>query len=158
MKIGGHGLRDHLRLLSPLFGLIAAVWVLRMVLYAADAPRLLMHWCSVTVAGAVAVMLAVVLIHIRRFGSYPNVVLATFLIECCQQLLIIAAIAFATLTGTHSVYTEPRFAGHFPPLEHILGHLTFGVGLGTLFGSAMGCLVLWLLRRLVPLSTVTSDK
>ena len=151
MKICGHGLGDHLRLLVPLFGLITAVWALRMVLYAADAPHFVMHWCSVTIAGAASVLLAVFLIYGRRFGSYPNVVLAAFLIVCCQQLLIIAAIAFATLTGTHSVYTDPEFAGRFPPLAHILGHLTFGLGLGTLFGSAMGCLLLWLLRKLVPL-------
>ena len=28
--------------------------------------------------------------------------------------------------------------------------LTFGVGVGTLVGAAEGCLLLWLLRRLVP--------
>jgi len=34
--------------------------------------------------------------------------------------------------------------------DHIHGHLTFGVGVGTLLGAAEGCLLLWLLRRLVP--------
>ncbi len=32
MKISGYGLRDYIRLLGPLFGLIAAVWALRLVL------------------------------------------------------------------------------------------------------------------------------
>jgi hypothetical protein len=130
---------------------MAAVWALRIVLYAADAPHLVMRWCSVTVAGAACIMLAGFLIHVRRFGSYPNVVLATFLIECCQQLLIIAAIAFSVFTGTQNVYSAPEFAGHHGQVAHILGHLTFGLGFGTLFGSAMACLLLWLLRRLVPL-------
>ena len=151
MKIGGHGLGDHLKLLSPLLGLIAAVWALRMVLYAAGAPRLVMHWCSVTVAGAACIMLAGFLIHVRRFGGYPNVVLSTFLIVCWQQLLIIAAIAFSVFTRTHNVYTAAEFSGRFGPAVHILGHLTFGLGFGTIFGSAMGCLLLWLLRKLVPL-------
>jgi hypothetical protein len=151
MKISGYGLRDHLRLLAPLFGLIAAVWVLRMVLYAAGAPHFVMRWCSVTVAGAACVMLAVFLIHLRRFGGYPNVVLAAFLLVCCQHLLIIAAIAVAIFTGTHNVYMAREFSGRLSPAAHILGHLTFGLGFGTLFGSAMGCLLLWLLRKLVPL-------
>jgi hypothetical protein len=151
MKICEHSLRDHLRLLSPLFGLIAAVWALRMVLYAAGAPHWVLRWCSVTVAGAACVMLAVFLIYVRSFGSYPNVVLSSFLILCWQQLLIVAAIAFTVFTGTQNVYSAPEFSGHFGQVWHILGHLTFGLGLGTLFGSAMGCLLLWLLRKLVPL-------
>jgi hypothetical protein len=151
MKVCGQRLRDHLGLLAPLFGLLAAVWVLRMVLYAASAPHIVVHWCSMTIAGPASIMLAVFLIYVRRFGSYPNVVLAAFLLVCCQQLLIIAAIAFAILTGTHNVFTAPEFAGRFSPAAHIFGHLTFGLGLGTLFGSAMGCLLLWLLRKLVPL-------
>lgn len=151
MKIGGHGLREHLRLLAPLFVLMAAVWALRIVLYASGAPHIVMRWCSVTVAGAACIMLAGFLIHVRRFGSYPNVVLATFLIVCCQQLLIIVAIAFAVFTGTHNVYTAPEFSGTHGLAAHIIGHLTFGLGFGTLFGSAMACLLLWLLRRLVPL-------
>jgi len=151
MKVGGQGLKDHLGLLAPLFGLLAAVWVLRMVLYAAGAPHVVWYWCSMTIAGPASVMLAVFLIHVRRFGSYPNVVLAAFLLVCCQQLLIVAAIAFATLTGTHNVYVAQKFSGPAGPAAHILGHLTFGLGLVTLFGSAMGCLLLWLLRKLVPL-------
>lgn len=151
MKVGGHGLGDHVRLLAPLLGLIAAVWALRMVLYASGAPHLVLRWCSVTVAGAACVILAVFLIYIRSFGSYPNVVLATFLIVCCQQFLIIAAIAFAVFTRTHNVYSAPEFTPRAGQAAHILGHLSFGLGLGTLFGSAMGCFVLWLLRRLVPL-------
>lgn len=151
MKICGRSLRDHLRLLAPLFGLIAAVWALRMVLFAAGAPRLVLRWSSVTVAGAACIMLAVFLIHVRRFGSYANVVLATFLIICWEQLLIVAAIAFATFTGTHTVYHAPEFSGHLSPAVDIIAHLTFLLGFGILFGSAMGCLLLWLLRRLVPL-------
>lgn len=158
MKICGHGLREHLRLLAPLFGLLAAVWVLRMVLYAVGAPHLLVHWCSMTITGPATIMLAVFVIYVRRFGSYPNVVMAAFLLVCCQQLLIVAAIAFAMLTGTHNVFTAPEYSGRFSQVAHMIGHLTFGLGLGTLFGSGMGCLVFWLLRKLVPLSTVTSDK
>ncbi len=152
MKINGYGLRDHLRLLAPLFGLIGAVWALRMVLWAMGAPARALSTCSVTVAGPVALLLAVLLIHGRHFGSYPNVVAAAFMVACCQQGLIIAAITFGTLTGTQNVYSAPEFSFGFSPFRHMLGHLTFGVGLGTLSGSAMGCLLLWMLRKIVPVS------
>ena len=38
MRIGEHGFGDHLRLLAPLFGLIAAVWALRWIADIASAP------------------------------------------------------------------------------------------------------------------------
>ncbi len=151
MKISGCTLRDHFRLLAPLFGIIAAVWLLRLILFTAGAPFPLVRVMSVTVAGAVSVLLAVLLMYGRRFGSYPNVAVASFLLIFWQQFLIVSAIAFSILTGTRNIYMMPEFAHHFTLRQHILGHLTFGVGLGTLYGTAMGCLLLWLLRRLVPL-------
>ncbi len=151
MKIGGHGLREHLHLLAPLFALIAAVWVLRMVLAALGAPHLVVHYCSVTVAGAFSILLAAVLIHLRGFGGYSNIAMAAFLLECWQQGLISLAIVFSILSGIQTIYTTPPYAGNEGPRVHILGHLTFGIGMGTIFGTAMGCLLLWLLRRMVPL-------
>ncbi len=153
MKINGYGLRDHVRLLSPLFGLIVAVWTLRLVLYAGSAPHLLVHWVSVTLAGVVSILLAVLLIYSRRFGSYANVVAAAFLLECWQQLLIVGAIAFTALTGIETVYAAPEYTQCGGHLCHIAGHLTLGIAFGTLFGTAMGWLLLWTLRRLVPLGS-----
>jgi hypothetical protein len=159
MKIGGYGLRDHLRLLAPLFALIAAVWALRLVLHAAGAPFGLVRICSVTVAGAVSILLAALLIHTRRFGSYPNAVLASFLLVCWEQLLIVAAIAFSAFSHVQNVFAAPEYSQRFEhggaltPAQHIAGHLTFGLGIGTLFGAAMSCLLLWMLRRLVPMGS-----
>jgi len=150
MKIGEHGLGDHIRLLAPLFAFIAAVWALRLVLFAAGAPMGVVRASSVTVAGAIAFLFTVLLIHVRRFGSYASVVLAVFLLECCQQILIVAAIAFGALTNTEVVFARPEFSFGMDSLHHILGQLTFGIGFGTLSESAMGSLLLWLLRRFTP--------
>jgi hypothetical protein len=153
MKIGGHGMQEHIRLLVPLFVFIAAVWLLRMILAAAESPMWLVTMISVTTATAVAILLAVVLIHHRNFGGYPNVVASSFLLNIWAQILIIGAIAFAVLTETENIYTLPQFSvpGHDPlHLNHMYGQLTFGIGTGTLAGAAGGCLLLWLLRRLVP--------
>jgi hypothetical protein len=150
MKIGGHGLREHIRLLLPLFGLIAAVWLLRLIMDLAGTPPALVRIVSVTVAGSASILLAVLLIHFKRFGGYPNIVAATFLLEFWSQLLICSAIAFSALTGTTNVYSAPEYSHTTSPLTHIIGHITFGLGMGTLFGAAMGCLLLWLLRHIVP--------
>jgi hypothetical protein len=95
------------------------------------------------------------LIHFRRFGSYLNVVVVSFLLVTWGQLLIIVAIAFAWATGIDNIFTAPEFSRVADDryLRNILGHLTFGIGAGTLFGAATGCLLLWLLRKLVPART-----
>jgi len=73
------------------------------------------------------------------------------------QLLIVGAIVFAVVTGTENIYVAPEFSlprSHLDPyhLRHIYGQLTFGIGLGTLTGAGVGCLMLWLLRLLLPMS------
>ena len=155
MRIVGQRLRDHIRLLTPLFIMLATIWSLRLVFAALNLPAWWLRIFSVTVATSFSVMLAVLLIHVRRFGGYTNVVLSSLLIHTWASGLIILAIVFSVLTGTENVFTRPEFSIPVDDphhLRHIYGHLTFGIGWGTLSGSAVGCLLLWLLRLLMPLS------
>ena len=68
-----------------------------------------------------------------------------------------SAIVFAVMTGVENIYTAPEFSLPWlqesdpAHLRHIYGQLTFGVGLGTLSGAGVGCLMLWLLRLLLPM-------
>jgi len=150
MKIGRHGLREHVQLLTPLFGFVAAVWVLRLVVFALGAPPMVLHVVSVTVAGRISILLAVVMIHRRRFGGYTNIVAAVVLMICWEEFLIVAAILFTNFTGITNVYSASEFSGGESPWAHVAGHLTIGVGSGTLFGAAMGCVLLWMLRKADP--------
>ena len=102
MRIGEHGFKDHLRLLAPLFGLIAAVWALRWIADIASAPPALVRGISVSVAGAVAVLVAVILIHFKRFGGYTSVVVSAFLLILWEEILIVSAIIFTMVTGIQS--------------------------------------------------------
>ena len=154
MKVCGRSLRDHLRLLAPLFALIAVVWALRWILDEAGFPHGLVRAFSVTGATSFAILIAVWLIHRRGFGSYPNVVAVSLLLVVFSQVIIVLAILFSVIGKNENVFTEPEFSivGDDPyHVRHIIGHLTFGIGAGMLFGAAMGCLMLWLLRMLVPI-------
>jgi hypothetical protein len=149
MRIDGHSLRDYLGLLAPLFAFMAAVWGLRIVVYAAGATGDILHIVSVTLAGRLSILLVVIMIHRRRFGGYSSVITSVFLLSCWEQLIISAAIFFTVLTGITNVYSAPRFTFGESPLSHLVGHLTVGIGSGTLLGAAMGCLLLLILRKLV---------
>jgi hypothetical protein len=152
MKVCGRGLRDHVRLLTPLFGLITLVWALRWALDAAGFAHGLVRAFSVTAATSLAILIAVWLIHTQKFGSYPNVVIASVLLVVFEQMLIVVAIAFSVIAKIENVFTRPEYSMPDDPshVRHILGQLTFGIGAGMLLGTATGCLMLWLLRTLVP--------
>lgn len=153
MNIGGYGVREHIKLLAPLYGLIAAVWLLRLVLNELGAPRGLVRAISVNAATALAILVAVGLIHFQCVGGYFSVIFSSFLLVIWEEVLIISAVVFSVVTGLMNVYAEPEysFPGNDPRhMKHILGQLTFGIGAGTLYGAATGCLLLFLLRRLVP--------
>jgi len=156
MKIDRHGLRDYFQLLAPLFALIAAVWALRLVVYAAGVQGPALHVISVTLAGRVSILLAVIMIYRRRFGGYTSVIASVFLLSCWEQFIISAAILFTVLTGVTNVYSARRFTFGESPATHLVGHLTVGIGSGTLLGAAMGCLLLLILRKLASPATRSS--
>ncbi len=149
MQIGEHGLREHIRLLFPVFVLVAGVWSLRLIFWASGLPVSLVRLASVSVATAVSVLLSVILIHARRFGGYASVVVASLLINLWAQVLIILSILFGIFTRSENIYSVPEFRMGRNQWIHIHGHLTFGLAIGTLVGAAVGCLLLWLLRTLV---------
>jgi hypothetical protein len=100
-----------------------------------------------------ALLLAVLLIHFKGYGGYASVVMSAFLLTAWSEFLIIAAIVVAVQTGTPNIYTAPEYSMTVEDprhLKHTYGHLTYGIGLGTFSGAALGSLLLWLLRRLVP--------
>ena len=108
---------------------------------------------SVTGATSLAILIAVWLIHKRGFGGYPNACVASLLLVVFSQIIIVLAIVFSVITKIENVFTAPEFSivGEDPyHVRHIVGHLTFGIGAGMLLGAATGCLMLWLLRTMVP--------
>jgi hypothetical protein len=153
MKIGGHRLIEHIRLLLPVLSLVTGVWLLRWIVSASGAPVELTKLVSLTTTTGVSTILAVLLIRSRGYGGYASVVLASFIISAWAQFLIVAAITYASVTQKNNVYTLPIYslpARDVTPLEHIYEHLTSGIGMGTIVSAGVGCLLMWLLRKMIP--------
>lgn len=151
MRIAGKGLRQHIRLLTPLFGVIFAVWALRILVSVIPGfPVILKQAISVSLIVPICIILAVVLIYAKGFDGYTSVVVSSFMLVVWGQGLVVLSILFSVLTGIDTVYTAPEFSLPNDPnhTRHILGHLSFGIGLETLAGSLMGCIILFMLRRL----------
>lgn len=153
MKIQGYTLREYWQLAAPLFALILIVMLLRLIVGFLHAPGWVVKVLSLNGASSLAAVIAILLMHVRKFGSYQHVFIVTFMLIVFREILIIAAILFTVLTGIDTIFAAPEFS--LPKddphhIRHIVGHLTFGIGGGTLLGGAMSCLLLFLLRRIVP--------
>lgn len=152
MRIGGdRTLREHILLLRPLFAVIAAVWLLRLVLGAADCPMGVVRILSVTGVQPLTILLATLLIHHKRFGGYKSVTLASFLLVSWAQILMVAAILFSVATGLENIFSIPEFSFREDPHQvyHMISHM-IAILLVGLLGAGMGSLTLWLLRVFVP--------
>jgi hypothetical protein len=139
-----------MKLLAPLFGVIAAVWLLRLLAASISGiPVWIVQALSISVFVPICIILATLLIHTKRFGGYTNVVLSVFLLVSWGQLLIVGAIAFSVMTGIQNIYSAPEYSvpGDTNHTRHIVGHLTMGIGLEALIGALMGCVILYMLRR-----------
>jgi hypothetical protein len=151
MNIEGHSLREYLHLTFPAFGLILAVWMLRLVLAAAGAPLNIVRLFSVSVASAVAMVLAVLLLHLHHAGGYLGAFVCSYVLGIWAQLLLVSAIIFTIVSGIPTIYSAPEFT---PPAwsqwRHVLSHLFFGFVVGAVFSFVLSALLLWMFRRLVP--------
>ncbi|MCS6883992.1 MAG: hypothetical protein RMM17_11040 [Acidobacteriota bacterium] len=154
MQLGGYSLKAYFKMLTPLLAFIAAIWMLRLLLDAIGVPLDIVKYFSVTAASAIAVLLATVNIHFSHFGGALHVVICTAIISAFSQLLIVSAIVFSVLSGTPNIFTAPEFSLAADPhhLRHIIGHLSFSIGAEVLLGSAMGNLLLLVLRLILPTS------
>lgn len=154
--IAGRSFGEYLRFLAPALSLVTAVWALSLILYVAGVPAWLVRPFSVILAAAISVIMISLLVHVRHFGGYSNMIFAILIVMVWVQVLIVLRILLILALGIQDIF-PPRIGHQGPVMQHIFGHLTFGVGFSTALGSAMGCLLLFFLRRLIPVSTSQGD-
>ena len=153
MTISGRSLGDHFRLSLACLGILTAVWALRLLAGAVEIPFSAVRLISVTLGVEICLVLLVVQIHLRHFGGYASVFLCSLILNAWAQMLICSAVGFAWLTGTSNIFTHPAFLMTRPDpnlLLHIYGQLTFVLGYMTLVAACTGCLLLCLLRFVLP--------
>lgn len=148
MRIGERSFGEHFRLLVPLLIFIAAVGILRLIFYELLGFSWIVRVMSVTVATAVSVLLATFLIYRKRFGGYANVLVSTFLLVSWGHIFTVLMILLAIWSGGHNVFTAPEYSHPLTHAQHIIGHLTFGIGIGNLIGGGLACLFFLLLKSL----------
>jgi hypothetical protein len=138
----------YVRFAGVSLAIIAGVALLRLVLSLAGVSTAVDKWVSATVALLICALVWSARVHTTGFGSYKQILPVVWLQAVAANVVIIAGIVLAIVTGRDNIFTVPEFAGGqdgknwFP---HVFGHV--------IFGGVIGPLVLWGLGSLVMLVT-----
>jgi hypothetical protein len=146
----GKKFSEYIRFQSWILALIAAVWLLRLVLSMAGMSSVA-RWTSINIVLLAGLIYCAVATHTRGFGGYKQLLGLLFVQTAFAHVLIAAAIALAILTGTSNLYTAPEFFGGNDGATwiHVIIHLIAGFIL-PLFGWLIGSLILLVTRKLKP--------
>ena len=154
----GKSLPQYVSFQKPILILIAAVWLMRLLLSMAGVPVSAAKFVSVTGVLLLGALYYGWAASRQGFGSYRQLYGANLVQGLFSQTLVAAAIVLAIVTGHDNVYTVPEFyppsAGNdrlgLPPDGKNFGHALAHI---VLAGAIVGPLLGWLTRSVVHVAT-----
>jgi hypothetical protein len=155
MTIFGKRLSEYVAFSKPFLSLILVVGIVRFVLSFAGVPNSAAKWFSITVVMWIGVLYYAVRIHTSGFGSYKHLLPICVLQSVVSEVIIVPAIILAIVTGHDNIYSAPEysFGSDGKTWGHVAAHLGLGTTIGPLVGWLVGCLIMFVTKKLV-----TKDK
>ena len=129
--------------------LIAAAFVIRLVLPMAGMSIGITRWVSINVVLLAGLIYCSVAVHTRGFGSYKQLLGLLFVQTAFAHLLIAFGITLGIVTGMDNIYTAPEFFGGSSGRNwiHVLAHTIAAIVL-PLFAWLIGSVILFVTKRL----------
>ena len=152
MTVFGKRPSEYVAFAKPFLGLILLVGIARLALSLAGTPNSTARWLSITAVIWIGCVYYAIRVHTSGFGSYRQLLPICFLLSLTAQVIIVPAIILAILTGTDNIYSIPEnfFGNDGKTWAHVAGHLFIGgTTLGPLFGWIVGCLIMFVTKKVV---------
>jgi hypothetical protein len=152
MKIFGKTPSEYLRFGAPILALVVLVAFARLALSLAGVPNSAVRWLSVTGVLFLGAAYFGARAQATGFGGYRHLLPLVFIQSALGNLIIIAAIVVAIVTGHDNIYTLPEYSGggEGKTWAHVLGHLVFGLVMGPLVTWVLACGAYLVTRKLAP--------
>jgi hypothetical protein len=149
MTIFGKRLSEYVSFAKLFLVLILAVGIARLALSLSGVPDATAKWVSITAVMWIGVVYFGIRVHTRGFGSYRQLLPIYFLQSLAAQAVIVPAIVLAIVTGRDNIFSAPEFffGQDGKNWGHAAAHLFVGTTIGSLVGWAVGCLVLFVTRK-----------
>jgi len=150
MTIFGKRLSEYVAFSKPFLILILVVGIARLALSLGGVPNSTAKWLSITAVMWIGVLYYSVRIHTSGFGSYKHLLPICVLQSLVAQVVIVPAIVLAIFTGTDNIYSAPEFSfgQDGKTWFHAGAHLFIGTTIGSLFGWLVGCLMMFVTKKL----------
>lgn len=155
----GRKLSDYIRFDRWILILIAAVFLVRLILSLAGVPFTMNRWISINIVLLLGLVYCSVAVHTTGFGGYKQLFGLLLVQTVFAHALIALGILFGIFTGTDNAYTAPEVFGgaNGRNLPHAGLHLIAGF-IVPLFGWLIGAAILFVSKRLVRAPAHTAAK
>ena len=150
--IFGKSISEYYQFAKGILGLIVLVGIVRLALSLGGVPNSTTRWLSITAVGWIGILYFAVRVHTSGFGTYKHLLPIYFLQSLAAQVVVVPAIVLAIFTGQDNIYTVPEysFGSDGKTWLHAGAHLFVGTTIGTLLGWVVGCLIMFITKKLVP--------
>jgi hypothetical protein len=151
MTIFGKRLSEYIAFSKPFLILILVVGIARLALSLGGVSSSIVKWISITAVAWIGVLYYSIRVHTSGFGSYKQLLPICVLQSLVAQTIIILAIILAIFTGTDNAYSAPEFnfGSDGKNWLHVGAHLVLGTTIGPLMGWLIGCLIMFVTKKLV---------
>ena len=157
MTVFGKRLADYVAFCKPFLGLILVVGIVRLALSLGGAPISIAKWLSITVVAWIGVIYYAIRVHTSGFGSYKHLLPICVLQGVVTQVVVVPAIILAIFTGKDNIFSVPEnyFGRDGKTWLHVAGHLVIGTTIGPLISWLVGCVIMFVTKKLVSRGTDT---
>jgi len=150
MQIFGKPFAEYVRFCRVFLILIAVTGVTRLVLSLAGAPNATVKWLSMTAIAWIAVFYFAIRVHTSGFGTYRHLLPIFAILNLTDQVIAIAGILIAIVTGTNNIFSAPEYAfgADGKTWFHLGAHVVVGTTVGTLIPWLTACLITFISTKL----------
>jgi len=151
MRIFGKPLAEYVRFSKVFWILIAVTGVTRLILSLAGAPNTTVKWFSMTAIAWIAVFYFAIRAHTSGFGTYRHLLPIFAILNLTDQVIAIAGILIAIVTGTDNIFSAPEYAfgADGKTWFHLGAHVVVGTTVGTLIPWITACLIMFISTKLL---------
>lgn len=147
----GKSLSEYVSFSKAVAAAILVVGIVRLALSLSGSANAESRWFSMTAVMFLGMIYLSVRIHTTGFGGYLQLLPAIFVPNAALHGVAIVGISIGIATGQDNVFTAPEFVfgGDGKTLGHLGAHLVIGMIVGAVVNWLLGCVVLFLTKRVV---------
>jgi hypothetical protein len=152
VRIFGKTLSEYISFQKIFLILILVVGLIKLVLTLAGVENSIVKWLALTAITTLGWLYYSVRVHTSGFGSYKHLLPLLVIQNTLAQSITVVGIAIAIFTGNNNIFTADEFSGFYEGRSwlHAGGHILFGVIFLSLAWWALGSIIMFVTKKILP--------